>query len=125
MWGCRVRAGIFKSSQFLKFFPCPVQFYTTDPISAGSVHCKQILPNGLYVVGTPIGNLEDITLRALSILRSSDMIICEDTRTTSTLLKRYHIDTDRLKLTSYHDPAGGLPNSFHSLLREVNFFSNK
>lgn len=114
MWGCRVRGvlrhPIFRNANI---------FYTTDSIS--TAHCKQILPNGLYVVGTPIGNLEDITLRGLSILRSSDIILCEDTRTTSTLLKRYHIDTDRIKLTSYHDPTGGLPNSFHAIIRDVLF----
>lgn len=54
----------------------------------------------LYVVGTPIGNLEDITLRALRVLREVDLIACEDTRHTRTLLKRHGIATP---LVSYHE----------------------
>jgi len=54
----------------------------------------------LYVVGTPIGNLEDISLRALRILREVSLIAAEDTRTTRKLLARYGIETP---LTSYHE----------------------
>ncbi|MEI6660137.1 MAG: 16S rRNA (cytidine(1402)-2'-O)-methyltransferase [bacterium] len=53
----------------------------------------------LYIVATPIGNLEDITLRALRILREVDVILCEDTRTTARLLQKYDIHT---KTMSYH-----------------------
>ncbi len=54
----------------------------------------------LYIVGTPIGNLEDVTLRALRMLREVDLIAAEDTRVTRKLLARYDIDTP---LTSYHE----------------------
>jgi len=58
------------------------------------------LAPGLYLVATPIGNLGDVTLRALSVLRRVDRIFCEDTRVTARLLARYGITTP---LGLYHD----------------------
>ena len=57
----------------------------------------------LYVVGTPIGNLEDITLRAIRVLREVDLIAAEDTRVTGTLLAAHDV---RTPLTSYHEFSG-------------------
>jgi len=58
------------------------------------------LAAGLYVVATPIGNLGDITLRALEVLRRADLIACEDTRVTATLAARFGLAAERI---AYHD----------------------
>ncbi|HLC89775.1 MAG TPA: 16S rRNA (cytidine(1402)-2'-O)-methyltransferase [Patescibacteria group bacterium] len=63
----------------------------------------------LYIVATPIGNLEDITLRALRILKEVDLIACEDTRVTKKLLDHYQIKTPTV---SYHQ---------HSQVGKINF----
>ena len=63
----------------------------------------------LYIVGTPIGNLKDISLRAIEILKGVDLILCEDTRVTGRLLGHYQIGTPTL---SYHQ---------HSKLKKVEY----
>jgi len=63
----------------------------------------QPTPGTLYIVGTPIGNLEDITLRALRVLREVAVIAAEDTRVTQTLLRRHDLQT---RLVSYHQHSG-------------------
>lgn len=72
------------------------------------------LPAGLYLVPTPIGNLGDVTLRALQVLAAADIIACEDTRITSRLLERYGI---RNKLKPYHDHNAG--HAGKSLMAEI------
>lgn len=73
-----------------------------DPVSQ-QANSAGVLSSGLYVVSTPIGNLRDITLRALDVLSGVDEILAEDTRQTRKLLDAHGL---KAKLTPYHDHNG-------------------
>ena len=64
---------------------------------------SQSQKNGLYLVSTPIGNLGDLTIRALEILKNSDLILCEDTRVSIKLLNHYNIKTQLFSLHKFNE----------------------
>ncbi|MEM7059158.1 MAG: 16S rRNA (cytidine(1402)-2'-O)-methyltransferase [Pseudomonadota bacterium] len=81
----------------------------TSMINAGTVGdgvAHQPLESGLWLVATPIGNLGDITLRAISVLRDADVLVCEDTRRTRRLLDLLDIPLRGRRVISYHDRNG-------------------
>ena len=61
------------------------------------------IKKGLYVVSTPIGNLGDITLRALKILSKSDYILCEDTRVSRKLLSKFNINSNLISNHKFNE----------------------
>ncbi|RUT30183.1 16S rRNA (cytidine(1402)-2'-O)-methyltransferase [Arsenicitalea aurantiaca] len=77
----------------------------SDYFIAGTRFGAPKLAPGLYVVSTPIGNLRDITLRALETLASADQILCEDTRLSARLLDHYGIRTRRAALHEHNERA--------------------
>jgi Predicted methyltransferases len=86
-----------------------------------SKEVKNKLKNGLYIVSTPIGNLEDITLRAINILNNSDLILCEDTRVSKKILSKFEISS---VLVSYHkfNEVKNLSRKIKELKRWIKLF---
>lgn len=72
----------------------------TDLATDSEIDTRSLEPGTLYLVGTPIGNLEDMTFRALRVLKQADLIAAEDTRHTGKLLHHFQVTTPQL---SYHD----------------------
>ena len=64
---------------------------------------KNKIKKGLYIVSTPIGNLGDITFRAIEILKKSDFIVCEDTRVTKKLLSAYGITNNLISNHKFNE----------------------
>lgn len=77
-----------------------MKFNFAGRLQAGSLQYNSGVPGSLYIVSTPIGNLQDITHRALQVLGEVDLIACEDTRHTRKLLTHFGINTPTV---SYHD----------------------
>ena len=80
----------------------------------GNAFTAPAIEPGLYIVSTPIGNLGDITIRALEVLAACDVIACEDTRTSGVLLSKYGIDRPKVSYTEHNADRQGV-----SLLRQI------
>ena len=70
-------------------------------IPTSQLASPQKMSGGIYIVATPIGNLKDITIRALETLQNADLIVCEDTRVTNKLLSHYGIKKP-MAVYNYH-----------------------
>ena len=69
------------------------------------------LKKGLYLVSTPIGNLNDITFRAVDILRNSNYILCEDTRNSKILLKKYDLSSKLISNHKFNEKKKSISNN--------------
>ena len=81
----------------------PMSTQSTQSTDSAKSRAKNALDAGLYIVATPLGHARDITLRALDVLGAADLILCEDTRTSSKLLMLHQIKTPS---TAYHEHNG-------------------
>ena len=79
------------------------------------------LKKGLYLIPTPIGNLGDITLRAIELLKNSDFILCEDTRVSKKLLDKFDIKTRLLSNHKFNE-VKNLPKIIKLLKEKKNYF---
>jgi 16S rRNA (cytidine1402-2'-O)-methyltransferase len=84
--------------------------------NAASGEVPQALPDGLVLVPTPLGNLSDITTRAIAALRAADLALCEDTRVTARLVQAFGIDT-RLSALHEHNEDARIPEVLERLKR--------
>lgn len=96
-------SGVKKKSSWPDFSSLVRRFFETNQESAAS---KPLRPEpGLYVVATPIGNLGDISLRALWLLSQADLVLCEDTRVTGALLRAYGLQKPLLSCHDHNESA--------------------
>ena len=79
---------------------------TDDPLA--SPDSTPVIAPGLHLVATPIGNLGDLSIRALAVLRGADVLLCEDTRHSARLLQHYGVTTPTTPLHD-HNEEGRLP----------------
>lgn len=86
-----------------------------------TAHCDEELAPGLYVMATPIGNIEDLSVRAMRVLRSAAVIACEDTRTTRSLLRHARVSIrPEARLVSYTEHSHSKSNSkVDSIVKEA------
>lgn len=111
-WGIRIQARHISLNTCVKTFPTSrksrlsVSPDTTRTYAvAGHRLNAPALAPGLYIVSTPIGNLRDITLRALETLAAADLVLCEDTRMSARLLDHYAIRANRKPLHEHNEKA--------------------
>ena len=79
---------------------------TSRFLSSNAPISSTVLPGHLYIVATPIGNLEDITIRALKVLQQADVVCAEDTRHTTSLLRHHNLPFK--KLVSHHEHSNNI-----------------
>ena len=112
---CTFNPVVSKLSLSLIFFPDLLRTPSPTRFAASRLSYSNQYPMKLYLIPTPIGNLEDITLRALRILKEVDIILAEDTRTSSKLLRHYEIDKKVLAHHQFNEHK-----TVENLVRQIN-----